>query len=202
MSRASPKTMSAPGPGTRRRGKALEDAIFEAALEQLRTVGYTELTMESVALAAGTGKAALYRRWSCKDDLITATLESVLPDPAQVDLTGNPRDDILALLCCMRDTIDLTRGTPFRVAKNEGGLGSKLHRMFRERIMGLNRSMILEVLRQGVEDGRVRPGMANIRVADVGPAMLMHHVMTLTTDISDDYLASIVDDIVMPLIRP
>lgn len=201
MGRAAPSSTPAPTAGTRRRGKALLDAIFEAALEQLRTIGYVELTMESVALAAGTGKAALYRRWSCKDDLVTAALESVLPDPTQVVLTGSPRDDILALLCCMRDTIDLTRGTPFRVAKSEGGLGSKLHRMFQERIMGLNRSMILEVLRRGAENGQVRPEMANIRVADVGPAMLMHHVMTRNTDISDDHLASIVDDIVVPLIR-
>lgn len=201
MSGAASSATPIPSAGTRRRGKALQDAIFDAALDQLRTVGYTGLTMESVASAAGTGKAALYRRWTNKDDLITAALESVLLDPIEVVLTGDPRDDIFALLRCMRDTIDLTRDTPFRVAKKEGGLGSKLHRMFQERIMGLNRAVILDVLRQGVENGLVRPETANIRVADVGPAMLMHHVMTANTDISDAYLASIVDDIVMPLIR-
>jgi AcrR family transcriptional regulator len=54
----------------RRRGQTLEHAIFDAVLDQLQTVGYVGLTMEGVAAAAHTGKAALYRRWPRKEDLV------------------------------------------------------------------------------------------------------------------------------------
>src|SRR4029453_19295342 len=83
---------------TRRRGQTLERAIFDAVLDQLQTVGYVGLTMEGVAARAHTpcappphrprgggrgglrvegvpprahtGKAALYRRWPRKEDLV------------------------------------------------------------------------------------------------------------------------------------
>ena len=48
---------------TRRRGKQLEDALYDATLAELAAVGYGGLTMEGIAAQARTGKAALYRRW-------------------------------------------------------------------------------------------------------------------------------------------
>ncbi|HEV8371711.1 MAG TPA: hypothetical protein VGR68_00790, partial [Actinomycetota bacterium] len=45
-------------PLTRRRGQTLEQAIFDAVIDQLQAVGYTGLTMEGVAACAQTGKAA------------------------------------------------------------------------------------------------------------------------------------------------
>src|SRR6201992_3847700 len=63
---------------TRRRGKQLEDALYDATLAELAAVGYGGLTMEGIAARARTGKAALYRRWTCKHDLVQAALLSAL----------------------------------------------------------------------------------------------------------------------------
>lgn len=60
-------------------GETLERAIFEAALDQLQAVGYPGVTMEGIAACAHTGKAALYRRWPRKEDLIVDALEHALP---------------------------------------------------------------------------------------------------------------------------
>ncbi|MFD0530101.1 TetR/AcrR family transcriptional regulator [Kitasatospora arboriphila] len=65
----------------RRRGRALEAAIFEATLELLVSGGFARLTMEGVAGAAQTGKAALYRRWASKADLVVHALGATLPPP-------------------------------------------------------------------------------------------------------------------------
>ncbi|CAM5724390.1 hypothetical protein SVIOM342S_03175 [Streptomyces violaceorubidus] len=65
---------------SRRRGAVLERAILEAALDQLGTVGWNGLTMEGVAAGAQTGKAAVYRRWPSKEDLVADALRSGLPD--------------------------------------------------------------------------------------------------------------------------
>ena len=64
---------------TRRRGHVLEQAIYEAAMAELGERGYAQLSMEGVASRARTGKAALYRRWSSKRDLILDALTHALP---------------------------------------------------------------------------------------------------------------------------
>ena len=57
---------------SRRRGEVLERALYEATLAELAEVGYGGLTMEGIAARARTGKAALYRRWCSKHDLVHA----------------------------------------------------------------------------------------------------------------------------------
>jgi AcrR family transcriptional regulator len=187
-------------PATRRRGSALEKAIFDAVFEQLNAVGYSRLTMEGVAAAAQTGKASLYRRWATKDDLLRDALEHALPSPAEIPAHDNVRDDLLALMRCYRDVTDITRGTVFQVLKIEAGESSfLLHTVVRERIVGPLRQMIFDALQRGAERGEVRPEAATWQVARVGPAMVMYHCLTESKDVPDDLLVSIVDDILVPL---
>ncbi len=89
--------MSQPG---RKRDHALDAALLDATLDVLAEVGATGLTMDAVAARAGAGKAALYRRWSSKSDLIIAAVARMKRN--QVDLaylpdTGTLRGDLLAL---------------------------------------------------------------------------------------------------------
>jgi AcrR family transcriptional regulator len=59
----------------RRRGQELENALLDAAWEELVTAGFASLTMESVAARAKTGVAVLYRRWPNKGDLVLAAID-------------------------------------------------------------------------------------------------------------------------------
>ena len=63
----------------RRRGEELERALYEATLAVLAEDGYMGLTMDRVAARARTGKAALYKRWCNKRDLVYAALIFALP---------------------------------------------------------------------------------------------------------------------------
>ena len=63
-------TLATPVGRSRRRGEALERALYEATLAELSDVGYGGLTMEGIAARAHTGKAALYRRWGSKQELV------------------------------------------------------------------------------------------------------------------------------------
>ena len=81
--------------GTRRRGEALERAIFAAVIDQLAAVGYAGLTMDGVAAAASTGKAALYRRWPSKAELVADALDHALPAPEDAPDRGNIREDLI-----------------------------------------------------------------------------------------------------------
>jgi AcrR family transcriptional regulator len=189
-------------PATRRRGDTLEKAIFDAVFEQLSAVGYAKLTMEGVAAAAQTGKAALYRRWATKDDLLREALEHALPVPSEIPEHDNVRDDLLALLRCYRDVTEVTRGTVFQVLKIEANETSfLLHTVVRERVVGPLRQMILDALRRGAERGEVRPEAVTPQISRIGPAMVMYRCLTESMDISDDFLVSVVDDVLMPVTR-
>jgi len=58
----------------------LTDAMLTAALDQLEEFGYERLSMDQVARRAGVGKAALYRRWSGKLEMVVDALAG-LRDP-------------------------------------------------------------------------------------------------------------------------
>lgn len=84
----------------RRRDPALDTAILEAAIEVLAEVGYERMTMDMVALRAKAGKAAAYRRWKSKADLVVDAVAHL--KRTQVDLhalpdTGTLRGDLLGL---------------------------------------------------------------------------------------------------------
>jgi AcrR family transcriptional regulator len=190
-------------PVTRRRGAELRTAILEAALRELSTTGYTELSMDSVAATAGTGKAALYRRWSNRDELVFEALSSALPDPADITLTGDPREDLTALLRCISDTIRLSYGSAFRVVRREASTAQELvHDLVEQRVMGPCHELTRHVLRAGVAAGRLRPYADNELVARVGPAMLIHSVVTSGPKVPDEYLTAVVDEVLMPLVSP
>ena len=47
----------------RRRGEVLREAVVDAALVEIAERGVRGASMDRIAKRAGTGKAALYRRW-------------------------------------------------------------------------------------------------------------------------------------------
>jgi AcrR family transcriptional regulator len=193
---------------TRRRGEALQQAIYEAVFEQLGKVGYGRLTMEGVAAAARTGKAALYRRWPDKNALIVDALRSAMPTTADVPGTGDLRTDLLALLMRMRDALDSSYGATFQGLKAEPGPGAGLvHAAVRDRVFAPYRRLVADLLRAGVLRGEVRPEVtateqSTVLVADVGPAMLIHRHFLEGPDLPDDFVVSVVDEIVLPMLRP
>jgi hypothetical protein len=48
----------------------------------------------------------------------------------------------------------------------------------------------------------VRPEAVNQLVADVGPALVVQRFLAEGAPVPDPYLVSVVDDIVMPVLRP
>jgi AcrR family transcriptional regulator len=192
------------GGGSRRRGSVLREAILEAVLELLGTAGYAGLTMEGVAVAAGTGKAALYRRWASREDLVADALRYALPSPADLAPQDSVRSDVLALLRCVREAFATTHGAAaFQAVKGSDGAGAgMLQPVVQERVVEPFERAMLEALRRGVERGQVRPQAVTLEVARVGLAMLIHHALTDGSEITDEHLVTIADDVVLPIVRP
>jgi AcrR family transcriptional regulator len=191
-----------PGVHTRRRGVTLESAIFDAVLDELQRVGLTGLTMEGVANCAHTGKAALYRRWPCKEDLVVDALDHALPSADDLPDHGDVRDDLLDLLRRMAAMMNSPAGCALQALSAEVDKGQPLARLVKERVLAPRKEMLVTVLRRGAERGQVRLDAVNQVCAEVGPSMVAQRFMADGPPVPDDYVVSVVDDVVMPMLRP
>ncbi|MEU3722259.1 TetR/AcrR family transcriptional regulator [Streptomyces sp. NPDC031705] len=190
----------APG---RRRGPALERAILDAALEQLSTVGWHALTMEAVAAGARTGKAALYRRWSSKADLVAEVLRDGLPGLGEIADHGSVREDLYLLCVRMRDVMRSPAGVALRAVLHECD-HAHVDR-FREVIWkGLHEpahEVIRALVRRGIERGDVRSDATSPLVADVIPAMFMYRAKVCGSEWPDAEIAEMIDGLMVPMLR-
>ena len=71
--------------------------MHRAALEVYSAVGWAGFTFDAVAARAGVGKAAIYRRWPTKAEMLSAAWLSVNTDFVELPDTGSIRGDLVAL---------------------------------------------------------------------------------------------------------
>lgn len=195
-------SMTAPS-ATRRRGPALERAIHAAGLAELIESGYTALTLERVARRAGTGKAALYRRWPSKRELVADAVSAALPELDQAPDTGSVRTDLLACFEQMHRLLD----GPARLAVQAlTTLGTPspdpILALIRDRVLEPRIQVVLDVLLKGVARGEVRAEAAVPILARTGPALLFQHLLLYGTPPPRSQLVDIVDRVVLPAARP
>jgi AcrR family transcriptional regulator len=196
-----PPAYPCPPPPMRRRGETLERAIYDAVFDQLQTVGYVGLTMEGVAAGAHTGKAALYRRWPRKEDLVVDALEQALPSPTDLPDHGAVRDDLLDLLRRLAAMLNSPTGCALQCLMAEIDRDHPFARLLHQRVKEPRKQMFLNLLRRGADRGQVRPEAASPLVAEVGPALVMQRFLAEGPPVPDDYVVSVVDDVVLPLLR-
>ena len=187
----------------RRRGADLEDAILDAAWEQLTAEGYGHFTIDTVAARARTSKPVLYRRWKTSDELLRAAIRhrgavTVVPDPD----TGTLRGDFLALL---------RRANTLRsdmAALLSGMLGSYYDQAglspadLRSEFLAGRTSATEHAIERAVGRGEIDPDRLTPRVASLPFDLWRHEVMMTLRPVPDHVLRQIVDDIFIPLVAP
>ncbi|MEU8974185.1 TetR/AcrR family transcriptional regulator [Streptomyces monashensis] len=188
----------------RRRGAVLERAIMDAALEQLGAVGWKGLTMEGVAAGAQTGKAAVYRRWPSKADLVADALVAGLPRVETAPDLGSVREDLLALCREVREIMYSPPGVALRAVIHE--CDDVRGQRFRDVIVGgviePTVTLLREVVAHGIERGEVRSDAADSYVFDAIPAMMMYRAKVCGSEWSDQDLEEMIDRLMLPLLRP
>ncbi len=186
----------------RRRGAALETAIYEAVLQELSTVGFGAMTIEGVAAAARTGKAAIYRRWPSKEELVADTLDNVLPAMNLPPDTGSVRGDLAETFTVLMEMMASPAGGAIQALMGELGHDHDYITTLHERVLAPRKAIMMEILLRGVARGDVRPDAVKAVVVEAGPALLVHRLLTFGPPIDPAYMEAVLDDVVMPLIRP
>lgn len=209
-------TDGAPAPRTRRRGRDLLDAIFRAARAELAEHGYARLTMEGVAARAGTGKAALYRRWTSKRDLVLDALDDALPAPT-APAGAALRDALVGLLGAFGDVLAGRTAFPGGAVLAEVLLEPELAARFRQRLVESTLDPIRVAIERAVgrsAAGQVGEQAAGGRVGErgesspvvehaarTGPALVLQTFLLTGAAPARRELEEIVDLVVLPLLQ-
>ncbi|MDN5917561.1 MAG: TetR/AcrR family transcriptional regulator [Pseudonocardia sp.] len=187
--------------GPRRRGEVLENAILSATVEELAEVGYAALTMERVASRARTSKAALYRRWPGRAELVMeACRERGIADDDVPD-TGSLRSDVIDLLRLISATMATSVGGIMRGLLAEMTRDPEFAALIRDRVHHVGPATIRTVLERAVERGEVEREVLGSRRAAVATDLLRNEFLLFGAPIDDATIVDIVDDVYLPLIR-
>jgi AcrR family transcriptional regulator len=189
--------------GARRRGEELEQAILRAAAEELRESGYAGLTMDKVAVRAGTNKNAIYRRWPHRAALGIAAYrhltDAAMPDPD----TGTLRGDALEMLRAANETWSSPYGAVLRSLLAAAADEPELLDLMRERSGAdtMDRAW-LTMLERAVARGEAPAAAVHPLVAAM-PMMLLRaeYATRGIPTVPDRTLVDIVDELLLPLVR-
>jgi AcrR family transcriptional regulator len=186
----------------RRRDQVLVEAIHAATLAELTEVGYRGLSVERVAKRARTSKAAIYRRWPARADLVAATIrhsgeraEQMTPD------TGDVRTDLFAVLRAAADRLAGPYGEAVRGLIAETLADPEATRAAREYLTYGRNRIIGAVLERAAQRGQVGRQALTPQLISLAPNLLSHHYLLHGAPIEDQPINDILDQVVMPLIR-
>lgn len=181
----------------RRYGAALEQALLDAAWDELRETGYVGFTIDAVARRAGTSRPVLYRRWPSRAQLVLAALRAHLPPRLPAGAapdTGQLRGDLLAEL-----QLSLTRAQSIG-PDIMNGLASELDQLPPDILDVLPRITAAAVAR-AADRGEIGPHPVPAHVLAVPHDLLRHELVIRHHRPTDAELARIIDDIAIPAIQ-
>src|SRR4051794_33801315 len=158
----------------RPRSRAADDAILTATLDLLREHGYGGLTVASVIERAGVSSATLYRRWTTKQDLVLAALETMRPEPANTD-TGSLEGDIRAFLRHTCSAIDHGWAELSDAIGLEANSNPELLAALRERFLDPKVEVLRAIMERAKRRGAVGSGPSALAAAGHGFGSLPLH---------------------------
>lgn len=189
-------------PSTRRRGRALTEAIYLATLQELAHTGFAALSFDKIATTAGTGKAALYRRWPGVDALVLAALTDPVTGfghPLIPPCTGSLRADLITLLTQFVHALDEPRGQALRPLVAYRHQHPELFEQVWRSVIRPAQEVLLGALSEAAARGEANPARITERSASVGPRMLLVEAWR-SDSVGDDEVTDIVDEILVPLL--
>lgn len=195
-------SLKQPGGARRRRGTALEEALLDAAWAELTERGYDDLTMDAVAVRAGTSRAVLYRRWPNKQELARAVLAyQARKDVVSVPDTGSLRGDIIALL---HEANKMRAGLVTVLLTRLGGFyaqtGSSLADL-KQFVHGDREAALDEVIQRAADRGELDPQRVSRRIMRLPVDLFRSEILMTLRPVPDEAIEEIVDTIFLPLLE-
>jgi len=170
-------------------------------LAELAEVGYGGLTMEGIAARARTGKAALYRRWCSKHDLVHAALVYALPPLPELRSGGSARENLLTIFTLHRDILAGKTTFPGLAIMHQLLHEPEMRAIFADAVVAPRLKIVESILQAAVDDGDLDPSTVTPLTARVGPALINHHFLLTGEPPNRRELALVVDTVIPPRAR-
>lgn len=199
-------TACEPEVSRRRRGLELEDAICLAAFDELRDVGFSAFTIESVAARAQTGKASIYRRWATKNELLMEAFCRGMPTPAgclmaaEVDESVGTRAALRLVVGLMIDSMAGPNSATVHAIAGEAARDPAFGQALDRTMLAPRRQGLVELFRRGIERGDVAADAPIDLVAELIPAMVSTRLVFRHETPGPELLDQLVDELAMPLL--
>ena len=153
----------------RPRDKETERRILEVTVRLLAEEGYSRMSIDGVAAAAGVSKPTIYRRWSGKADLATAAICTIRLAEPEIS-TGSTVGDLTAALQNFSRSLLRPNGMALvGTVLAEERHTPELLALFRERLVMPRRTIIRGILERARRHRGLRPGVD----LDVSVSMLV-----------------------------
>ena len=166
--------------------------VLEAARKLLVEEGPDAVTALRVSEATGVARTTIYRHWPEREDLLRDTVALDEPE-AHIELSGDTRDDLIAMLTHMADQVGKRRSARMMaVALERAG--------YRGEAGGPHRDMVrrrLDPLRKILEAGIGRGDLAADLVVEdavaelAGPAFFQ--AVFMRRKVTPDFITGVVD---------
>jgi AcrR family transcriptional regulator len=186
----------------RRRGRALETALLDAAWAELTDRGYDAMTIDAVAVRAGTSRAVLYRRWPNKQELVLGALKhEAAKDVVAAPDTGSLRGDVIALL---QHANKVRVGVVTQLLTQLGGFyrqtGSSLADL-RALVNGDRDAFLEDAVQRAIDRGEIQPEQVTERIARLPVDLFRYEIFMTLRPLPEEVIEEIVDTIFLPLLE-
>ena len=190
----------------RKRGNVLLESIYDATVKVIKEVGYANLTFQQIAKTAKTSRTVIYRRWSTKFDLIreikeykkSIVLDGELSD--EIQKTESLREDLLQLLTLYQKVYmgvgpEIMSAFLFELSQNNDKI-AEIKIIAKEK----NIMIMKKLLEFARERGDKIKKVSNETLVLPFDLIRIENVMW-KSEIDESRLASLVDEILLPVFR-
>jgi AcrR family transcriptional regulator len=193
---------AAAGPRGRRQDRALDVVILDAALAGVTDVGYDRMTMDDLAARAGVGKAAIYRRWTSKAEVVANAIAHWRREhgPGESIDTGSLRGDIEALVQAVPQysendisTIKVILGVA-TAAVQDAGLAAAID----DYVLSTPRQILRSILDRAVTRGEILAGRDLSLLPDVVLGLNMVRMVS-GRPVDRVFVRRVLEDVILPL---
>jgi AcrR family transcriptional regulator len=189
-------------PKSRRRGEELEQAILDAVWAELREVGYSRLTIEAVAVRAGTSKPVIYRRWSSRAELVLAAWNRRMPRNRSVPDTGALRSDLRTLFGWLARRVDAMMSEMIAGVMGEAFRHPEVAELLRERLRASPLTEVVRtILERAIDRGEIEPVELTPRITRLPLDLIRNECMTFGSPVEEETITELVDQIYLPLLH-
>ena len=146
------------------RAERRRQRLLEAAAQAFAIHGFSKTTVEEIAASAGVSKGLVYAYFDSKDDLLAAVLDSTLDEWTEAtweEIGRTASDAIQALAVMHRASLDYARRNPVlrSMLQQDPRVLLAGHEEVIQRAIDNWHRRLVDLVRQGVESGALRPDL-------------------------------------------